>query len=478
MGNLDLTTDIDSMLDIQCHEINSPEICKSLITKKYNFKVISLNIRSVKKNLDTLLVYIHRTNLEFDILILTECRLNDSTIIDSIPGYDSHFTLHNINQNGGVVAYTKSSWCATVTEPSFDEACCLIIDIPNVVTIFGIYRSPAFRDFSIFLSALNDNLEIHKNKKSVILAGDININTLSSESTEYLCLLAEHGFIPAITMPTRLTSCLDHGFVKSKFPAIGIVCNSDITDHKIVIVGLTTNEKRSIQRSRMIIDYDGVGDELASVDWSVVTALDNVDKAVEVLMELIKTAIANNSKEIKISRSKYVIQPWITPGLLRCTRHRDRLHAKLKQFPNDEILEITYKRYRNFHNMLLRKLRIEYEKQELQSNSGDPKLLWKTIKRICNTNKIKNCQATELTTIGANTVDSLNTCNKFFSTVGENLAKRIIQEIDVTEDQLANNVPDTNGPMDSFFLEPTDELEICLYSYMSVGCQLLCLRLG
>lgn len=57
---------------------------------------------------------------------------------------------------------------------------------------------------------------------------------------------------------------------------------------------------------------------------------------------------------------------------------------------NNQILKITYTRYHNFCNRLLRKLKILYEKNELLKSKHDLKATWKRLKRITNTEKPRN----------------------------------------------------------------------------------------
>lgn len=242
MGNLDLIDEFDSIPDTVCYELEEPNLCNTVMTPNYNFRVLSMNIRSISKNFGTFLVYLYRMNVVFDVIVLTECRLDDSTIIEEIPGYTSYATKNNINQNGGVVAFIKTSWPVVVTEPSFSEACCLSMSFDNL-TILGIYRSPSFKHVDNFLFSLDDNLKAHKNKQCIIVTGDINIDILESQASEYLCCYAEHGLEPVITKPTRLSACLDHIFVKTTNKAIGAVFDADITDHKIVAIALVTNSQ-------------------------------------------------------------------------------------------------------------------------------------------------------------------------------------------------------------------------------------------
>ena len=126
---------------------------------------------------------------------------------------------------------------------------------------------------------------------------------------------------------------------------------------------------------------------MRNVSWADVLECNDVNEAVEIFGGILDKTIKNNTKEIVVSRKRFNIQPWSTPGLMRCQRNRDRLHLKTRQNPKNKILQLTYKRYRNFLNDLLRKLKTNYDKQELTINRNNSGKLWQTIKGICHIHK-------------------------------------------------------------------------------------------
>ncbi|KAL4714652.1 hypothetical protein ACJJTC_004642 [Scirpophaga incertulas] len=293
-----------------------------------------------------------------------------------------------------------------------------IDSIPDI-ECFEIIEADSFN--TITLKAL-------ENRHCIIVAGDINIDILSPESNDYLCLNSEHGLEPAITKPTRLNACLDHIFIKTKGSVVGVVYDCDITDHKLAALGLNTFRVDSYQnackvKTKTVVDNIGLCDFLASVDWYPVTTKSDVNESVGAFLGIMGNAIELNSRKVRISRSKIniIIRPWMTPGLLRCSRHKDKLHAKSKQNPKNEVLNISYRRYRNFYTDIVRKVRLAYERELLQRNSKNTKLLWKSTKDICYT-KTSHPVSEKLLTITNDPKVSLNKCNDFFSSVGLNLA--------------------------------------------------------
>lgn len=457
---------IDS-IKLKCLEVNKIEDCYSILNPTYNFKVLSYNIRSINKNFDNFLVTLHRMNCYFDLIALTECHINEMSIIPIIPGYKSYRSNKIINKNGGVVVYVRDTWNASVHEPNFREADSLLVDIPNMVTLLAIYRSPSFIKVDNFMVDLECYLEMYSKKQNFIMAGDININLLPKENrhidTEYLCLNAEYGLLPVITIPTRENACLDHIFIKSTKQKIGVVAKTAVTDHYLTMVGVSLKSKSNQGKTfREItkVDYDLIKSELSDIDWSPVYLANDVNAAVEFFTQKLTSIVNNNTRKVRISSSKYNIKPWITPGLIKCMKNRDHLHNKVRRNPLNEILKLTYKRYRNFCNKILKNLKTKYEIEELQKSLNNPKRLWKTIKNICHIPQ-QRTQSSELLKIPntSEPISSLNICNDHFATVGQKLADKILDDLNTDEDSLSIQTK-MKSTRDSFYVQPTDPTEI------------------
>lgn len=344
-------------------------------------------------------------------------------------------------------------------------AACKLIYLIIYLTVLGLYRSPSFKNTANFLVALDDLISDSNSTKQFIIAGDINIDILSDDVhsaniSEYLCLMNEHGLASAITKPTRERACLDHIFVRSKFKVVGMVCDTDITDHKMVAVGITSTKPRPavLNRRRSLTDFDGVAAELSVVNWAPVLEADDTNLALELFMTTFKSVVENNTREVILSRKKFTLKPWMTPGLLRCARHRDRLHLKARQNPNDEFSKVTYNRYKNYFNNLLRKLKHEYEQSLLLTHNKDPKRLWSTIRNICNIPK-KPTQHPDLVD-PSDPKQSLDKCNHVFSSAGKKLADKIFAQTGESEGTLAAKVNIGESPSESFFMHPTNASEI------------------
>lgn len=465
MVDLNVLQDIDSS-EINCHKTEFPEDCNSILSSisMPNIKFLSLNIRSLQRNFNSFLVVLSRLKIEFDVIILTECWIHDNSVICQIDGYTSFRTNTFINQSGGVVAYVKNTLSATVTEPDIIEANCLSISIKNQFSIFGIYRSPSFNDPSHFLNSLEVVIKGVKYSPCKIVTGDININIANenpdSSTIDYLCLAAELGLVSAINKPTRKDACLDHILVSEKNQVISVVCSCDITDHSMVMATVALNlPKKTFPKFITKINYPAVIADLGAVDWSNVTSEINLNKAIDNFTVVFEQTIQKHTRKTRFKRTKHNIAPWMTPGLIRCSIHRDRLHADANKNPNNETAQKTYRRYRNFYIELLHRIKSQFEQKELLDNNTSPKQLWKSIRKITHTQD-KPSPSTELTKIKSSISESLDHCNEFFANVGQTLANNILNKLHVTQECLATKTQTAKSPVNSFFLNPTDESEI------------------
>lgn len=469
MDKSDLHVEIDESLKINCRTINKLEDCKNAL-KTSNFIVLSCNIRGLQHKASTgeLFVALKRFDICYDAIVFSECWFNTpNPHIPTIPGYNAFHTTKVINKCGGITIYVKECWSAKAQEPVFEDGNCLVINIPDLASIVGIYRSPAVKDITKFISSLEQNLEPIKNLKNLIVAGDMNINLIDKKpdrsNATYQCLMAELGLLPAITMPTRGNNCLDHIFVNTNVNVLGLICESSLTDHHYTMAGLSLTSikgtKNRVNRVKTTTNFAAIVEDLKTKDWNLISKIDNVNDAVNMLNNFISNLVDKHTHRAKMSRSRHHLKPWITPGLIRCMRHRDNLHLKVRQQPINYNLKTTYNRYRNFCNGLLRKVKSDYDNSQITKHHKDPKKLWKTIKEVCDIPRAKN-ESLELLQAANTPLDAVNMCNQHFATVGSKLASDILNGLSATQETLCRNMKlETQGP-DSLFLYATDQYEI------------------
>lgn len=431
---LDINQDLDN-LNFENLSCDPHECIKYLNSANSSIKLFHMNIRSVNKNFDNLLALIKLINIDFDVIVLTECWLSKVIKLPVLNGFQSHSTRNNSNQNDGVVIYVKVGLNVKVWEPKISNANSLVCQIDHKLAVVAIYRSPSknsnehFNSFLISLSNIYDEIS---NLPNICTVGDLNIDiglaNRSDRALEYLILNASHGLLPTHLLPTRMGNCLDHILLKTKSISTTLILDSAITDHKPIVISISnTNPTRSNSCTKTRLNTEALKAELEKTDFSNIYEIKDANTAMLKLISIITSAITKHSNECNVPRKHRILKPWITPGLLRCIKHRDKLHVQSKKSPENLILQVTYSRYRNFCNMLLRKLKRVHEKNEIEKSKNNPKALWKTIKEITNTAKTSSSPV-ELLKICDSPADSLNNVCSYFSNIGKNLAAKILND--------------------------------------------------
>lgn len=426
----DVLNEIDNY-SISDTVICEPECCASFLKQPNCYlKILSQNIRSLNANFDGLNVLLQRLQFECDIIVLSECWMSCVRNLPVLDGYLSMSTSSHYNQNDGVVVFVKNNIRASLEEPIMEEANCLIIKVNGDVAVVAIYRPFCFKTINNFLTSLQKIINGLSSYKNIILVGDININIATDSSdrflSDYLDFLSLNGLIPAFNTATRANSCLDHVILKTKLQVNTFIVESIITDHApILCCAELKNVNNNSQKKEIVkLDFEAIRLACEHLDFTQIFEATNPNAAMDIFISKISYIMHINTKVLNVTNRFRILKPWMTVGLLRCTRVRDRMHKKLKQNPENVILEITFKRYRNFYNKIINKLKREYEKKLLRAAGNNNKSIWKAINNITNRN-VKKDNSLDLLSLQSTPHLSVNAVNHFFSTIGENLSNKI-----------------------------------------------------
>lgn len=169
--------------------MNDPALYSNFLNYNNEFNnslcFLTLNIRSIFKNLDLLLVFISSIDIQIDVIILCECWTGQRDP-PSVDNYNAFFTKRSFNQNDGVVVYVRNNLIANCFEPEISEGNCLILEIDNNYSIICSYRPPCFTNPSEYIKSLDYILTNINYKNNVIFTGDININVApGADPTKY-----------------------------------------------------------------------------------------------------------------------------------------------------------------------------------------------------------------------------------------------------------------------------------------------------
>ena len=263
------------------------------------------------------------------------------------------------------------------------------------------------------------------------------------------------GFYPVITLPTRITShsaTLIDNFICdiSILPTNSTVIKTDLSDHFMIAIPLQMKiqTKNIYKRSFSLKNKEKFSNFLLATDWTYLYSIDNPNTAFSYFIKKIKK-IHNKSFTYKKIKPSQRNTPWITTGILKSIKRKNKLYLKSKLNLN---FKQDYKQYRNTLTNIIRNAKINYHRNMLTKLKNNATKLWSHLKSLTNTT--------------ANNKISLspNTLNDFFTSVFK-------QAPSLNK----NHLPTINTVFkNSFFLSPitTDEL-ICtamsLSNSISIG---------
>jgi hypothetical protein len=292
----------------------------------------------------------------FNVITFTETWAEDNLVnLLQIANYNSEFK-HKINrkEGGGLAIYIQDTINYRIrTDISFpsekqSEYDSLIIELvshdPNHsnTIIANIYRSPNFNNIPQFTSHLKHIVEtIARENKNIIITGDFNIDLLKTNThiptAGFLDMMISNGMIPQITLPTRLThstaSLIDHIFTNSpNETSIAGTITTDISDHfsNFILIKLKI-PKRQFPTYITYRRYDETSfakfnSELENVDFSSVY-INDPSQAYSSFLDIILSLRNKHMPEIRkrFNRYKHKINPWITKGILKSLRTKDKI---------------------------------------------------------------------------------------------------------------------------------------------------------
>lgn len=475
-----MDSDLENLQVIDDFEVALSRVDRLSNFSKYNlqfvkstdFTIIAQNIRSIYKNFDDLSVSLANFDFETDLLVLTECMLDDNKPVPQLRNYKTFSTVKHVNKCDGVVVYIKNTYKSTIREIKLTDASCVQVTLHGYI-ILCIYRSPSNKHADEFISSLCNHLDSMKSQKNIVITGDINININTTDKLiehtyerknrlSYLNMLASNGLFPGHLLPTRELSCLDHFILKmgmSASSATVIVFDSTITDHRMILLKITNIIKTSQNKLKCknSINYEKALQKLKECNLLQPASYDDPAALADISIAKIQQCLNDYTKTKRIASKDRIIKPWITPGILKCIRNRNVMQQKLRSDPFNEILKITYKRYRNFCNNLIRKLKTQYDRELLAKNKNNPKTLWQSI-NVITSRKTKKTNCLELLDVKSSPQLSVNYVNGFFASIGKTLAQNISINYPSQQPTVTRNV--CSPPSDSFAFLNTDCEEV------------------
>ena len=388
------------------------------------FSLLSLNIRSVRKNFKSLRQMLVQSKIKHDIIAISETWLDKTCEIDDyvLAGYCEPVVQNRgIRGGGGVMMYfsDRVECYRELSEHSYVDEYNNILTVEYTVggkkqIITLCYRSPDTSNNSFYkkFKCISEKIST----KNSVICGDFNYNLINcaqhKETNAYFNHLITCGFLPTITKPTRITSSsatlIDHIWCNSMeiFDNKELVSNIliyDISDHlptmlMYTVKNMKSNDKTKIQyrdySNKNIQKFKDIFDNKLSdsIRNSLKGELkhSSTDEKFKLTFNKISDHY-NNCFPLKTKtiHNKILNKPWITNDLQKKIKKRNKLYCKVIK-TNNQNLKDKYKIIKNSLNSELRCAKVTYFKEKVTESGNDVRKKWDVIRTVINKTRKKN----------------------------------------------------------------------------------------
>ena len=404
--------DPDSNLDI------NPDRCKYYTIDEFNshfnndakgYLLLNQNIQSFNAKQPLLEAFLESVSIPFHTIVLTETWNQSKYLnlcqIDNFSAVHTYRDLPNRNTRGGpgggVSIFANSSIyemnkidTLSVCNTAIETCVARIHRKDNTSIhhfIVGVYR-PFTDTHENFTQALQEILSNPiLNNKTVILAGDMNINLLDRNNihvNQYLCMLNSLNFIQTINKATRFPnggnsvynpSCLDHIFINKFSQYTAPIYFADISDHCGVALYLEIDDAPPPINTKHRISFRLVNDEnitnfeniISHTNWNFLANFNDVNEQFAAFQNYVNSAYRNCFPlKTKLISNKRKNKPWITESTLANIKLKSTYY---KQFKNGIISREENNRLKNRLNKEINRDKTTYYQTLLSNSKGNMK---------------------------------------------------------------------------------------------------------
>ena len=298
--------------------------------------------------------------------------------------------------------------------------------------------------------------ELSSSYAEVLICGDYNINLLKlngeAHFSDFLDMVLGHSFYPKITLPTRLNNSsgatlIDNILCKLSSHTIstcsGIILDQ-LSDHFPYFVSLDNLITRKTKPPKQIkqtmncpkamenmLNYMKTNDIICRLNNDLT---EDPNKNYNILHEHMKTAKAIHFpvKYVKFHKHRHKKNKWITPGILRSIKFRDKMYVQYKKCPENSRPYLTLKNNISVFNAILkrtiREAKITHFGNLFHQYKSEIKMTWKTISQIICKSSSKRKELNQIivdSKVITNKRDICDKFNNFFSNIGPELAEKV-----------------------------------------------------
>ena len=457
-----------------------------------SFGLLHTNLASLNKHIDDLKLSLSLFNFNFDIIGITEHKIqnNGPTSNIEIPGYHPFLYDPIDTSHGGTGFFIKDSHAfierndLKFNSPGNHESIFIELIFPNKKNLIVgcIYRHPTstltIEQFTkLYIEPVLD--KITSENKLCSLVGDFNIDLLKTDEHDGTNLffnnMSSNFFAPYILQPTRLQSktLIDNILINSvEYNSYSGNITIQISDHLLQFVILEGFFKDIVPRKIKIYERNfknfnerEFAESLNAMDWDTILSYNKNDAnlSMECLYNSINYLLDEFAPFKKITKKVFKLKskPWITKEILAKIHERDKLLHKFTKEKDPLVKHTIYNEYKLLRNSLTRMKRdskSNYYKNYFETHKFKASSIWKGIRSLVKISSTSKRDIRIMDENGSYVSDPTkisNLFNKFYVNIGPSIDSNIPQPNHSYREYLRNIKINKN-----FFLFPTSPAEV------------------
>ncbi len=464
---------LNNDINHNCSYLEIEDFQNKIKTKGEVFSTFSLNIRSLQNKmseLQDLIDNLSSDTFSFSVLCIQEIwNVPNAQLVLLENFHPMAMKTRTLKKGGGVGTFISKQFqfeslneLNTVNDQY--EALFLKVfkDKKEFKIVCNIYRPPN-GDLKQFIEFLADRLYTlttdsnYKKANEIILCADFNVNFMNFDNhtltNDLLNTLISHGFLPMITLPTRITersaTLIDNIFTNKKqsFYDSGLILSS-ISDHLPVFYLNTACHKNKPEERKVFHDIspqnlNSFKEKLSNENWTNVTQMDQPKQAFDNFSNILECHFLESFplKEKKKNKRYNPIKPWMTHDILTSLRKKHRKLLKEKFKKRTVEAKEKFDEINKIYSNEIRKAKKLYYDAQFKTFSNDMKKTWSLINTVIKKQRAKN-DVPKVFHDEHRTYNSFSEIaqgfNDFFINVGPRLASSIPDSINSFESYLGD----------------------------------------
>lgn len=407
---VDCVSDIDTILTYT----KSTDIINDCIVKK-GLLIWHLNIRSLRKNWEELLIVLQDVIGTFDVLALTEISVNVVDDAYCLPGYNAFSKTRSVRKGGGILLFVRNDIkfnFVNINFNNFEGLLGKLIVNGNALSLLVVYRPPEGCRKSFVLEVEEFITQQHKND-SLLLVGDVNINLFNDDDyrvQEYENMMSENGFRRCIYGATReeisggreSSTCIDHVYARIRDCQVeSVIYLIKISDHYMIGVDVHKEKFKDLKKNtdketKNKICEHTLKQAFKGVEWNELLRFNECNDLYDNIVKTFSTCYEKASFT-KISEKKIVFRKdWMSLELLKAIQERDKLFQRWKNCKSivRAIYMADYKKSRNLVCAKIKKAKIKFYSNEIEKAKHSMKETWEILNKLSGKCKKKGVDET------------------------------------------------------------------------------------